>query len=100
VAGAILNWNENNWEYLFFILGTIFVLNVLLVIATLKADPGSMGIVINLETLPLSEDGENFKPVTICEALKIPEVLLYGFSYFWTKLVWINYLSWLPTYIS
>jgi len=30
----------------------------------------------------------------------MPEVLLYGFSYFCTKLVWINYLSWLPTYIG
>ena len=99
IAGWLLNLNENNWKVLFYILGAIFVANIGLVLATLKATPESVGIVVNLESLPPGEE-ETGKPITICEAIKMPEVLLYGFSYFCTKLVWINYLSWLPTYIG
>ena len=95
----MLNQNEDNWRMLYFILFAIFIVNIALVLATLKATPESAGMVVDLEDLPPGEQ-ENGKPVTICEAIKMPEVLLYGSSYFCTKLVWINYLSWLPTYIS
>jgi len=52
VAGVLLNQNEDDWKMLFFILGAIFVVNIGLVIATLKATPESVGIVVNLESLP------------------------------------------------